>query len=48
MLKALFPEKITLHPVAGAHHNNLPDFPEFFELLYDILYVSPTHPAKRQ
>ena len=41
MLKSLHPNKITLHPIAGARHNNLPDFPEFFELLYDILYVAP-------
>ncbi len=41
-LKALYPDKIILHPVEGAHHNNLPDFPEFFELLYDILYLDPT------
>jgi len=40
-LKALYPAKVTLHPIEGGNHNNLPDFPEFFELLYDILYVSP-------
>jgi len=40
-LKALYPEKVILHPIEGAHHNDLPDFPEFFELLYDILYVEP-------
>ena len=40
-LKSLYPEKIELHPVEGAHHNDLPDFPGFFELLYDILYVEP-------
>ena len=40
-LKELYPDKITLHPVEGGHHNDLPDFPEFFELLYDILYVEP-------
>lgn len=36
-LVALYPEKIKLHSVDGAHHNNLPDFPEFFEVLYNIL-----------
>jgi alpha-beta hydrolase superfamily lysophospholipase len=41
MLKTLFPEKITLHPIEGARHNNLPDFHEFYEVLYDILYVTP-------
>lgn len=41
-LKALYPSKITLHGIDGARHNNLPDFPEFFEILYTILYVKPT------
>ncbi len=40
-LKALFPDKIILHPVEGARHNNLPDFPEFFEILYNVLYIKP-------
>lgn len=40
-LKKLFPDKITLHPIAGGRHNNLPDFPEFFEILYEVLYVEP-------
>lgn len=40
-LKALYSDKIELHSIEGGRHNNLPDFPEFFELLYDILYVPP-------
>ena len=40
-LKELFPDKITLHRIEGGRHNNLPDFPEFFEILYDVLYVNP-------
>lgn len=40
-LKALYPDKITLHGIEGARHNNLPDYPEFFEILYEILYVKP-------
>jgi pimeloyl-ACP methyl ester carboxylesterase len=40
-LKALYPAKITLHGIDGARHNNLPDFPAFFEILYTILYVKP-------
>lgn len=40
-LKALYPDKITLHAIEGARHNNLPDFEEFFEELYQILYVKP-------
>jgi alpha-beta hydrolase superfamily lysophospholipase len=45
-LKKLYPDKITLHPIAGAHHNDLPEFPEFFELLYELLYV-PVREAKK-
>lgn len=41
MLKSLHPDKIALHPIKGARHNNLPDFEEFYEVLYDILYVAP-------
>jgi len=40
-LKALYPDKIELHKIKGAHHNNLPSFPEFYELLYEILYINP-------
>ena len=40
-LKALYPEKIHLHPIAGGSHNNLPRFSLFYEVLYDILYVKP-------
>ncbi|MCW5922862.1 MAG: alpha/beta fold hydrolase [Saprospiraceae bacterium] len=39
MLKALVPEQITLHPINGAGHNNLPDFPLYHDLLYDILHA---------
>jgi alpha-beta hydrolase superfamily lysophospholipase len=45
MLKDLYPDKITLHAIAGARHNNLPDFEEFYEVLYDILYVEPAPKA---
>jgi pimeloyl-ACP methyl ester carboxylesterase len=41
-LKALYPDKIELHTIEGGRHNNLPDFPIFFELLYDILYIPPS------
>jgi pimeloyl-ACP methyl ester carboxylesterase len=40
-LKTLYPDKVILHPVEGAHHNNLPEYAEFYELLYDLLYVVP-------
>ncbi|HLP95426.1 MAG TPA: alpha/beta fold hydrolase [Saprospiraceae bacterium] len=38
MLKNLVPHNITLHPIVGAGHNNLPEFPEYHDLLYDILH----------
>lgn len=31
------PDKIYLIPIAEAHHNNLPSFPEYHEWVYDIL-----------
>ena len=42
-LKALFSNKIKLHAIEGARHNNLPDYQEFFEILYSILYVKPAN-----
>ncbi len=38
MLQALKPDNITLYPIHEAGHNNLPDFPEYHDLLYDILH----------
>ncbi|MCK6692998.1 MAG: alpha/beta hydrolase [Thermoanaerobaculia bacterium] len=38
MLQALAPANIRLFPIEGAGHNNLPDFPEYHDLLYDILH----------
>lgn len=46
MLKNLYPDKIMLHNIDGARHNNLPDFPAFFEALYNILYVEPENVGK--
>lgn len=40
-LKAAFPEKVELYKIKGGHHNDLPEFPEFFEILYEILYLNP-------
>lgn len=40
-LQAKFPA-IALHPVEGGHHNDLPEFSAYYELLYDILYLPPT------
>lgn len=37
MLKGLHPDKITLYGIEGARHNNLPEYPEFFDVLYTIL-----------
>ena len=47
MLQKLLPERITLLPIEGGHHNNLPDFPEYHEYLYDILNEEPIalHPT---
>ncbi len=36
-LKTLAPGNITLYPIEGAGHNNLPDFPEYHDLLYELL-----------
>ncbi|MEQ1746519.1 MAG: alpha/beta fold hydrolase [Saprospiraceae bacterium] len=38
MLRALVPGNIYLIPIEGAGHNNLPDFPVYHDLLYDILH----------
>ncbi|MEO5583269.1 MAG: alpha/beta hydrolase [Saprospiraceae bacterium] len=40
-LQKLFPAKIILHPIQNASHNNLPEYPEFYTLLYEILYIKP-------
>ena len=40
MLYDLYPDKIKIIAVEGAHHNNLQDFPAFYEALYDSLYTS--------
>lgn len=44
-LKALHPDKVVLHDVKGAHHNNLPEYPEFFEILYSILNFKTEKPT---
>ncbi len=47
-LKALYPDKITLHAIEGGRHNDLPQFPEYYEALYDILYVEPVASPKTE
>jgi fermentation-respiration switch protein FrsA (DUF1100 family) len=37
-LQQLAPDNIRLFPIRGAGHNNLPAFPEYHDLLYDILH----------
>ena len=37
-LAALAPQQIRLLPIVGAGHNNLPDFPEYHDFLYDLLH----------
>lgn len=44
MLRALAPDNIALHPIEGAGHNNLPEFPEYHDLLYDILHDTNSPP----
>ena len=36
-LAALKPQNIHLHPIKGAGHNNLPEFAEYHEVLYQLL-----------
>ena len=38
MLQQLAPGQVMLFPIAGAGHNNLPEFPAYHDLLYDILH----------
>lgn len=37
-LLALAPSRTKLYPIEGGGHNNLPDYPEYHEILYDILH----------
>lgn len=37
MLLQLAPDRIRLFPIIGAGHNNLPEFPQYHELLYNLL-----------
>ncbi|HMQ06613.1 MAG TPA: alpha/beta fold hydrolase [Saprospiraceae bacterium] len=34
-------DRIRLHTITGGGHNNLPSFPEYYEILYDLLYIPP-------
>lgn len=43
MLRADAPAKIQLYPIEGAGHNNLPAFPQYHDLLYDILSGEEQH-----
>lgn len=38
MLKQIAPGQVMLYPIVGAAHNNLPEFPAYHDLLYDILH----------
>jgi fermentation-respiration switch protein FrsA (DUF1100 family) len=38
MLRDLAPDRIRLLPIEGAKHNNLPDYPEYHEVLYAVLF----------
>ena len=37
MLQEAYPEKITLIPIPGGWHNNLPKIPAYHEALYRIM-----------
>ena len=37
MLKDISPSRTRLFPISGGGHNDLPDFPEYHQILYDIL-----------
>lgn len=41
-LQKLFPDKVQLHKIQGGHHNDLPEFKIFHQLLYKILYIDST------
>jgi pimeloyl-ACP methyl ester carboxylesterase len=45
LLRSLVPNNIRLIPIEGAGHNNLPEFPEYHDLLYDILHETVEVPA---
>lgn len=45
-LKTLAPDNITLYPIEGAGHNNLPDFPEYHDLLYELLAAAAVEPLR--
>ena len=36
-LAAINPDNIHLHRIEGGGHNSLPNFPEFYEIIYDLL-----------
>jgi len=39
-LVALNPEQVSLSEVPGGGHNNLPEYGEYYEFLYDVLHDS--------
>lgn len=45
-LRALAPDNITLYPIEGAGHNNLPEFAAYHDLLYDILHGQQAQPEQ--
>lgn len=40
-------EKVILHTILGAKHNNLPNFPMFHETLYDVLLLAEANKKAR-
>lgn len=47
MLVKLAPQNIRLHPIPKAGHNNLPEFPIYHDLLYDLLHDEGTAASKK-
>ncbi len=41
LLREINPTQFTLHTIEGGGHNNLPTFPEYYEILYELLYLPP-------
>ncbi len=43
LLREIAPGQVTLHTIKGGGHNNLPSFSEYYEILYELLYLPPAN-----
>lgn len=48
MLQQLMPNRIQVYPIPGAGHNNLPSFPIYHDMLYDILHNQDAPQAQKR